>query len=678
MSLPHCILILAASLSWGEAFDGEDLPQVNSSVPQAADQVNESGVPPAAAQVKESGAPPAAVQPDARQDSAPWQRPLPAPAAQAPHLQPDSAAETPPAAIDHKTAAMAHIKTGDADAARRELDLALAAEPANAQLRAARQLLTRRVGQGLDQASLEAKIAPFLDQRADPGGLAQEEVRLASMVGGTGPQAAAAGALSRPLPGRQAQPGGRIRSAVQKMAIADFPAAERILTSQIEAEPSNWQAYRLRALARRRLKDFNGAHDDSTRAVSLQPKDSQAHNVRALTFTDLRRYKEAVAEADQALTLNAKDANAWATRGLAWQGLKDKQRSLSDFRQAAQLDDQFEALYREALGQTAPARKTPGRSRRAGVLYAVAAVAAALLASLALRRRPAAPSSQPAMRAVDRSSPERDALPVGFSLVKRIGQGGMGVVYEAMDAALQRKVAIKRMRDEIASDPRQRRKFLQEARTVAMLRHPHIVEIFSILEHDDGLFLVFEYMPGQTLDQALDARQSFSPRETCALLEQIGLAVDYAHEQGVVHQDLKPANVMIDPAGIAKVMDFGIARRIQETLSTATRAEVAGTPAYMAPEQAQGQSVKASDIYAMGICCYELLAGNRPFPPPAGLMCKLQKDYRPLSSIKPGLPAAIDQVMATVLDPFPARRYPTAMAFLSDLKKILAPGPSMS
>jgi eukaryotic-like serine/threonine-protein kinase len=253
----------------------------------------------------------------------------------------------------------------------------------------------------------------------------------------------------------------------------------------------------------------------------------------------------------------------------------------------------------------------------------------------------------------------------GFRIIRQIGQGGMGIVYEGYDETLQRRVALKRMREEIASLPRERHRFLKEARTVAALRHPGIVEIFQVVEQGEALWLVFEFLPGQTLDEVIHRKGRLAHYDVLPLARQIAEALDAAHAQGVVHQDLKPSNVLVS-ASRAKVMDFGIARRVQETLSTLSRAEVSGTPAYMAPEQENGIVTPAADLYGFGACLYEMFSGQAPFGHNAGLMAKAEKRFAPLTAL--GVPPAAEAVISQALEPDASKRPASACAMVAALE----------
>ncbi|MBI3288740.1 MAG: serine/threonine protein kinase, partial [Elusimicrobia bacterium] len=363
-----------------------------------------------------------------------------------------------------------------------------------------------------------------------------------------------------------------------------------------------------------------------------------------------------------------------AIRASAFKALGRQPEQLADLARAAALDSRYDDLYREVLtgGVAPPAR--PTRSERYWPVWFGAIGTALLFFSFVLFRKRGDSSLRLAMRRDDHEAlvavaPRADAVPKGFRVLRTLGQGGMGVVYEALDLGLQRTVALKKLRPEVADHPRERARFLKEARTVAALKHPNIVEIHAIHENGDGLFLVFERVPGLSLHEQL-ARGPLPLAEAAAVLRQIAAALDYAHSQGVVHQDLKPANVMVGDDHV-KVMDFGIARRVQETLSTLSKVEIAGTPAYMSPEQEQGVVTPAADIFALGACAYEVLTGVLPFPS-GGLMMKAQKMYRRPSESSPSLRPAVDLAIARALEPRPESRWPSATSFIDALARSLA------
>src|SRR6185312_1175244 len=456
-----------------------------------------------------------------------------------------------------------------------------------------------------------------------------------------------------------------------KVAIRDFPGAESLLNHRLDENPSDEPALRLRAFARRQMKHYEPSATDAKAALTLAPWDTRARRVLIDDEVSLGHSAEALSEADRALQEMPHDPQLYAARANVFASLGERDKELADLKQAAALDAQFDQLYEQAVtAGSAP----EGRRPRSGVVWLGAIGTALLFFSFALFRKRGETSMRLAMRSDDHALLARgarpEAAPAGFRIVKTLGQGGMGVVYEAMDLGLQRTVALKKLRSEIADSPRERARFLKEARTVAALKHPNIVEIHSIHEDAEGLFLVFEKVDGQSLHEKLD-HGALRPAEAVSYLRQIAMALDHAHNAGVVHQDLKPANIMV-AGDRAKVMDFGIARRVQETMSTLSRVEVAGTPAYMAPEQELGQAVTpAADVFALGACTYQLLTGRVPFPG-GGMMMKAEKKFRPASEIAPSLPKAADDVIARALEPEPAKRWPSAASFVDALAKSLS------
>ena len=258
---------------------------------------------------------------------------------------------------------------------------------------------------------------------------------------------------------------------------------------------------------------------------------------------------------------------------------------------------------------------------------------------------------------------DRDEVPreldSQYRIVKKIGEGGMGTVYEGYDKTLKRPVAIKRLRPELQSNARERAHLIQEAELVAALQHPHTVQIYTIVRNDEDTHIVFEYLVGRTLHELLNASPGRHLETGAALefLRQIAEAVDHAHGRHVIHRDLKPANVMIDERGWAKVMDFGIARQVADSLVHTTTNTIVGTPTYMAPEQSMGEVKKESDVYALGITFYEMLTGGLPFKGSDDLNDKLNGRFTAPSTLLPGLPTAMDAVIAKAIAPRAEDRY---------------------
>lgn len=201
-----------------------------------------------------------------------------------------------------------------------------------------------------------------------------------------------------------------------------------------------------------------------------------------------------------------------------------------------------------------------------------------------------------------------------YRLGRLLGDGGMAQVYQAFDVELDRHVAIKLLPPDANREPGQVERFRREARAAAALAHPGVVTVYDIGESADRLFVVMEYLDGQTLREVLGQQKSPLPVDVAARIgEQICVALGAAHSRGVIHRDIKPGNIMVGGHGAVKVLDFGIALIAGVGFATET-GTVLGTPAYLSPEQAQGHSLDArSDLYSLGCCLYEMTTGHPPF-----------------------------------------------------------------
>ena len=205
-----------------------------------------------------------------------------------------------------------------------------------------------------------------------------------------------------------------------------------------------------------------------------------------------------------------------------------------------------------------------------------------------------------------------------YRLVKVLGQGAMGVVYEGVDTRLNRTVAIKTvLRSHLADETTANEyatRFEREAQAAARLSHPHVVTVFDFGEHEDISYIVMEFVRGRELNQAFEAGEKFSLPETIRMMRELLLALDYAHQQGVVHRDVKPANVILDQIGRVKLTDFGVARVANANQDRTMPGTLVGTPSYMSPEQILGLAVGSrADIFAAGVILYQFLVGRRPF-----------------------------------------------------------------
>jgi serine/threonine-protein kinase len=267
----------------------------------------------------------------------------------------------------------------------------------------------------------------------------------------------------------------------------------------------------------------------------------------------------------------------------------------------------------------------------------------------------------------------QSALAGRYSLERELGRGGMGVVYLAREVRLDRPVAIKLLPPELAAVGALRDRFLREARTAARLSHPYIVPIHSVDEIDGFVFYVMAYVDGETLAQRVAERGPLAPPEATRVLREVAWALAYAHAQGIVHRDIKPANILLERGTErAMVTDFGIARLAHASGETGV-GELLGTPEYMSPEQASGESVDGrSDLYSLGVVGFFALTGRLPFSAPTThgvLVQHITKAAPPVSSLARGIPAALARTIDRCLEKSPGARYPTGEA----LAEALAP-----
>jgi serine/threonine protein kinase len=254
-----------------------------------------------------------------------------------------------------------------------------------------------------------------------------------------------------------------------------------------------------------------------------------------------------------------------------------------------------------------------------------------------------------------------------YKLIELLGKGGMAEVYKAYHEKLNRYVTIKILHSYLADGEDFLARFDREAKAVASLRHPHIVQIHDFDVEDDIYYMVMEYIDNGTLTQqiaAFNEENSTMPLEMVEkILQQLSSAMDYAHKKGFIHRDIKPSNILLDFKGDAFLTDFGIAHMISNTQFTATGSLI-GTPSYMSPEQAIGDPLSPmSDIYSLGIVLYELLAGRTPFvsDTPIAIIHKHINEAPPrLRTIRKDISRGIDQILEKTLQKDPAKRYQSA------------------
>ena len=267
-----------------------------------------------------------------------------------------------------------------------------------------------------------------------------------------------------------------------------------------------------------------------------------------------------------------------------------------------------------------------------------------------------------------------------YELGAMIGTGGMADVYLAQDVRLNRQVAIKILRSDLARDPSFVTRFNKEALSVAALNHPGIVSVYDSGKEDSPSgampYIVMEYVEGKTLREIVNKGERFALNRAVEITEGILIALQYSHKNGIIHRDIKPGNIMITDNGDVKVMDFGIARALADTGATMTSTwNIIGTAQYLSPEQATGTQADArSDLYSVGCLLYELLAGRPPFTgdtPVAIAYQHVSAPLVPITEIQESLDPALNAFFSIALAKDANERYQSANAMLKDLKKLI-------
>src|SRR5437763_1256051 len=253
-----------------------------------------------------------------------------------------------------------------------------------------------------------------------------------------------------------------------------------------------------------------------------------------------------------------------------------------------------------------------------------------------------------------------------YEVEELVGRGGMSSVYKARDRLLERHVALKILHDQYSADQEFVERFKREARAVARLSHPNIVTVIDRGEDEGHQFIVFEYIDGENLKELIVRNGRLSVNDALELGLQVARALAFAHDQGLVHRDVKPQNVLLNGDGRAKVTDFGIARSLDVDGFTQA-GTVLGTSDYIAPEQASGQSVDSqTDVYSLGVVLYELLAGDVPFRGESFVAVALKHVNEPppnLLEVRRDVPRRLAEAIDRALEKDPKRRFPSMDAF---------------
>lgn len=262
-----------------------------------------------------------------------------------------------------------------------------------------------------------------------------------------------------------------------------------------------------------------------------------------------------------------------------------------------------------------------------------------------------------------------------YRVVEKLGEGGMGAVYRAVDQLVERNVAIKVLKPELSSNPEVSARFMSEAKALAKLNHPAIAILYTLFQEGDELFMVMEYVAGQNLEKYIRAHGAIPWPEAAGTLVRVLEGVGHAHSQGIVHRDLKPANLMLTFDGAVKVMDFGIAR-VFFTPRLTQDSRLVGTLGYLAPERILGKEGDArSDIYALGVIFYEMLTGHLPFEGTSEyelIRAQVEQPPKALHELGVDVPEPIEQTLMIALAKDPAQRQPDAETFAEQLRAAIA------
>jgi WD40 repeat protein len=273
-----------------------------------------------------------------------------------------------------------------------------------------------------------------------------------------------------------------------------------------------------------------------------------------------------------------------------------------------------------------------------------------------------------------------------FRIIEKLGQGGMGVVYRAEDQRLGRQVALKLLRPDVVGTDEMRVRFMREARTAAAVTHAGIATIFDVVEDPDGICIAMELVAGPTLRKVLE-QGALDPDRALKIATEIAAALAKAHQAGIVHRDLKPENVIVGEGDHPKILDFGLARFVkagepadaleQTDMMVTTEGKIVGTPLYMSPEQARGESLDArTDVFSFGVTFFEMLCGRRPFEGRSVMavtVAILESTPPSPSSINEAVPGALDRIVARCLAKNRADRYASAVELLADLNAVVHP-----
>jgi len=263
-----------------------------------------------------------------------------------------------------------------------------------------------------------------------------------------------------------------------------------------------------------------------------------------------------------------------------------------------------------------------------------------------------------------------------YEIVDELGRGGMGVVYKAREESLQRFVAIKMLGSQLVDNESIALRFMREARAVADLNHPNVVQVFRVDRHEDQPYFVMEYVEGESLKQLIRRENKLQPMRALQILKEVGNGLAAAHDKGVIHRDIKPENIMLTKYGGVKVVDFGIARVEEPGTRLTSTGMGLGTPSYISPEVCLSQDVdQRSDIFSMGVVLFEMLTGDIPFKSdsPFEMMTKVVEAKIPnIKALNPNVDDGLKQILAKMIAKRPKLRYQNCNELISDIEDYLA------
>jgi len=453
---------------------------------------------------------------------------------------------------------------------------------------------------------------------------------------------------------------------------AQNPSAQKVLPQDVEAQLDAIQAQIDKA-------NYTAARDAALKLLNNNIEDPRIYGALAFCYEKLEDFENAVYYSSQAIAKRPSDAEAFTVRGFAYYKKGDLLRAKEDIDTALKLNpkaslalsvkDMIAKTNAVSFAEQAKSKKSKNQNLPSWFVMYVICVISVVVLFMAFRYRGFFHSSSGG-GASDKHLKEVN-IKEQYHFIRMVGEGGMGKVYEAYDNVLKRKVAVKRIKPELLRSNYVREQFLSEARMVAMLHHPNIVEIYTVIETTNSLYLVFEYVDGQTLETRLDIDSYIPFDEAKELFGGVCKGLSYAHANNIVHCDLKPGNIMIADNGLAKVMDFGVAKKVVDGQQSDSRT-VAGTPAYMSPEQQKGFMNKQSDIYSLGVCFYEALVGQVPWAV-KGFDINTKKIVPP-SEFSNTIPKEVDDLIERAIKENPSERIKSVDEFWNILKNIKVPG----